>query len=148
LVFWWEFILGKGKEGVQIMANWRVMDKTRGSVSILRKYLIIAWREQKLVKKCKQQLRNVQKNAEKMTTAINQERGRVKAKAKAKVWEKGKEARERVKEGKEREKDQEKIVEQCLLNVRKLMKSKNNSRKHIKNNYVFSVKWDGLELTN
>merc|ERR1712110_1265279 len=122
------------------MANWMVMEKTRGSVSILRKYLIIAWREQKLVKKCKQQLRNVQKNAEKMTTTINQERG--------KVWEKGKEARERVKEEKEREKDLEKIAEQCLLNVRQLMKSKNNSRKHIKNNYVFSVKWDGLALTN
>lgn len=129
------------------MANWKVMamDKTREFASVLIRYFNIAWREQKLVKKCKQQLRNVQKNVEKKTTMPNQEKEKKVVRAKEK--ERVKEARERVMEEKERVKEKEKIVEHFLLNVQKLMKLKNNSRKHTKNNCVFSAKWDGLELT-
>ena len=115
MVFGSEFIVGK--EGVQILASWRLMARGlgKGSVSTLRRYFIIAWQEQKSVKKCKLQLRNVQNNVE--TTMLNQAKERVKAKEK--VWEKGKEREKevRVKEGEERER--EKIVKESFLNVRK-----------------------------
>ena len=60
----------------------------------------------------------------------NQEKEKKVVRAKEK--ERVKEARERVMEEKERVKEKEKIVEQFLLNVQKLMKLKNNSRKHTK----------------